>query len=100
LLLNAGAPVLTVQTILGLQHVDTTLGYARLYDGTVAADYYRAMVQVESQLRLAETETPAPMSSGQLLALVDALQNGTLNEKQQELVQVLRVGIMELARIM
>ncbi len=28
LLLNAGAPILTVQTILGHQHIDTTLGYA------------------------------------------------------------------------
>jgi site-specific recombinase XerD len=44
LLLNAGAPVLTVQTILGHKFVDTTLGYARLYDGTVAADYYQALV--------------------------------------------------------
>ncbi len=38
LLLNAGAPVLTVQTLLGHEWVDTTLGYACLYDGTVAAD--------------------------------------------------------------
>jgi len=29
--------------LLGHEKVDTTLGYARLYDGTVAADYYRAM---------------------------------------------------------
>ncbi|MEI2698740.1 MAG: site-specific integrase [Microthrixaceae bacterium] len=35
LLLNAGAPILTVQTLLGHKHIDTTLGYARLYDGTV-----------------------------------------------------------------
>lgn len=41
LLLNAGAPVLTVQALLGHKHIDTTLTYARLYDGTVAADYYR-----------------------------------------------------------
>jgi site-specific recombinase XerD len=54
LLLNAGAPILTVQTILGHQRVDTTLGDARLYDGTAAADYYRAMLQVERQLLLPE----------------------------------------------
>jgi len=35
LLLNAGAPILTVQAILGHKHINTTLGYARLYDGTV-----------------------------------------------------------------
>jgi len=50
LLLNAGAPVLAVQSILGHQHIDTTLGYARLYDGTIAADYYKAMEKVEGAL--------------------------------------------------
>lgn len=54
LLLNAGAPVLTVQTILGHKFIDTTLRYARLYDGTVAADYYRAMAEVESHFRVGE----------------------------------------------
>ena len=43
LLLNAGAPILTVQAILGHKHIDTTLAYARLYDGTVAADCCRAI---------------------------------------------------------
>ncbi len=43
LLLNAGAAVLTVQAILGHRHLDTTLGYARLYDATVVYDYRRAM---------------------------------------------------------
>jgi integrase len=40
LLLNCGAYILTVQAILGHRHVDTALGYARLYDVTVAAHYY------------------------------------------------------------
>lgn len=31
-----------------------------------------------------------------LLALVDALRDGTLNESQQEAVQALRTGILEL----
>ncbi len=94
LLLNAGAPILTVQTILGHQHIDTTLGYARLYDGTVAADYYRAMTQVEQQLSLSGDAKIEPPDSGQLLALVDALRSGTLNETQQETVQALRAGIL------
>ena len=38
LILNAGAPVETVQLLLGHMHVETTLGYARVYDGTAAAD--------------------------------------------------------------
>ncbi len=86
-----------MQTILGHQHIDTTLGYARLYDGTVAADYYRAMARIEQQMALADEAKIEPPDSGQLLALVDALRNGTLNESQQETVRALRAGIVALA---
>jgi site-specific recombinase XerD len=97
LLLNAGAPVLTVQTILGHKWVDTTLGYARLYDGTVAADYYSAMAEVERRLALPEDRLTVKPGIGQLLALVDGLRQGTLNAKQVELVQQLRDGLIDLA---
>jgi integrase/recombinase XerD len=97
LLLNAGAPILTVQTVLGHKHIDTTLGYARLYDGTVAADYYRAMGQVEARMVLAQDTNDGPPTGGQLLALVDALHDGTLNEDQRETVHALRLGILALA---
>jgi integrase len=96
LLLNAGAPVLTVQTILGHKFIDTTLDYARLYDGTVAADYYRAIAEVESRFE-GKRDTTIPPDSGQLLALVDALHAGTLNDVQRETVQALRAGILALA---
>jgi hypothetical protein len=96
LLLNAGAPILTVQAILGHKHVDTTLAYARLYDGTVAADYYRAMDQVEARMELVQGANDGPPTGGQLLALVDALHDGTLNETQRETVHALRVGILAL----
>jgi site-specific recombinase XerD len=100
ILLNAGAPILTVQTILGHKYVDTTLRYARLYDGTVAADYYRAMDEIERRLMLQEeTNRPAP-HIGQLLALVDSLQAGTLNDAQQEKVQMLRAGLLALTERM
>jgi site-specific recombinase XerD len=39
LLLNAGAPIVAVQAILGHKKIGTTLIYARLYDDTVATDY-------------------------------------------------------------
>ena len=94
MLLNAGAPILTVQNILGHKHIDTTLGYARLYDGTVAADYYRAMAEVERRLQLVETPPDPAPTSGQLLALIDSLREGTLNDKQQETVQTLRAAIL------
>ncbi len=93
LLLNSGAPVLAVQTILGHKQVDTTLGYARLYDGTVAADYYAAMNRVERQLALPEDKMAEPPSIGQLLALIDALHRGTLNPEQVEIVRTLREGL-------
>lgn len=100
LLLNAGAPILTVQALLGHKQIDTTLAYARLYDGTVAADYYRAMGTVEQRLQLADTPTPPPMPPAQLVALVDALGIGTLNDDQRELAHTLRQGILALGEQM
>jgi integrase len=98
LLLNAGAPILVVQAILGHKHVDTTLNYTRLYDGTVAADYYRAMAEVEGRMGLrGDDDDPAP-DPAQLLALVDALHAGTLNDAQRETVQALRDSILALVR--
>jgi hypothetical protein len=97
LLLNAGAPILTVQTVLGHTHIDTTLGYARLYDGTLAADYYAAMAQVEGRLALPEDAVAAPPSHAEMLALIDSLRGGTLNEAQTNTVRRVRIGIMALA---
>ena len=93
LLLNAGAPVLSVQMILGHKQVDTTLGYARLYDGTVAADYFSAMNKVERQLALPEDKVSEPPCIGELIAITDALRNGSLNSQQTELVRALREGL-------
>lgn len=102
LLLNAGAPILVVQMVLGHKWVTTTLGYARLYDGTVAADYYRAMEQVEKQLPLIGdvvllSKVESQPNAGKLLALVDSLRGGTLNASQSEKLQLLRAGILALA---
>lgn len=96
LLLNAGAPILAVQMILGHKYIDTTLGYARLYDGTIANDFYRAMTNIESRFDSGET-SPAAVILGHLLAMVDALQAGTLNPAQQETVQTLRAALVALA---
>jgi integrase len=99
LLLNAGAPVLAVQAILGYKNVDTTLIYARLYDGTIAADYYRAMTTVERQLALPEDRLAQPPSLSEMLALVDSLRNGSLNPAQTEIVWTLRSGLALLAEM-
>jgi hypothetical protein len=42
-----------------------TLGYARLYDWTVAAYYYQAMQSVERQLTLPEDKMAQPPSVGE-----------------------------------
>jgi len=96
-LLNTGAPILTVQAILGHRHIDTTLAYARLYDGTVTADYYHTMADIEPQLSSEENMPTSLTNPGQLLAMVDALQTGTLNDTQRETVQMLRSAILSLA---
>ncbi len=97
LLLNAGAPIITVQLLLGHQHIDTTLSYARLYDGTVAADYFQAMLQVESRLALPEDKAAPPLGPAELLALVDAISAGALSETQVEAMRILRSGLLDLA---
>lgn len=71
-----------MQTILGHKYVDTTLRCARLYDSTVAADYYRAMGEIESRSELGGDASGQPPGSGELLALLDALHIGTLNDAQ------------------
>jgi hypothetical protein len=71
--------------------------YAHLYDGTVAADYYRAMASIEEQSALGESADEPQFDAGHLLAIVDALSNGTLNENQRETIQSLRVAILTLA---
>jgi site-specific recombinase XerD len=98
LLLNAGAPVLTVQAILGHKHIDTTLRYARLYDGTVAADYYQAMAQVENCLALEERTEAAPVRAGDLLPLLDFLGKSDMNEAHTGTLQALRTGLLALMR--
>jgi hypothetical protein len=79
--------------ILGHKQIDTTLGYARLYDGTLAADYYSAMNKVERQFALPEDNAKEPPKIGELIALADALRNGSLNPAQTEIVRALREGL-------
>ena len=86
-----------VKEILGHKHINTTLGYARLYDGTLAADYYQAMAQVEKRLSLPEDGATCPPDPAQLLALLDALGDGLLSEAQAEAVRALRLAILSLA---
>jgi len=94
--INSGAPVLSVQMLLGHKWVDTTLGYARLYDSTIVVDYYQVMSGIEKRLALPEDRLSQPVSVGQLLAMVDAIRQDMLNATQIDLVQQLRSGLMAL----
>ena len=58
-LLNAGMDITRIQKLLGHQHLNTTLIYARVSDATVEADYRRAMRAIEHrQMPLATTPIP------------------------------------------
>lgn len=70
--------------------------YARVHDRTVAKDYYTAMADIEKQLDL-QPDATTPGNPGHLLALVDALCSGTLDEAQRETLHALRAGILALA---
>jgi hypothetical protein len=61
--------------------------------GRVAADYFSAMNKVERQLSLPEDSAREAPRIGELIALADALRNGSLNPAQIELVRALREGL-------
>ncbi|MCL4304184.1 MAG: tyrosine-type recombinase/integrase [Anaerolineae bacterium] len=93
LLLNAGAPIVTVQALLGHKRLDTTLGYTRLYDSTLAADYYRVMAEVERRLTVKTNAETGSLCPQHLLSLIDLLQISPLTDAQQATVQALRMAI-------
>ena len=60
-----------------------------MYGSTVAADYYRAMGQIEGV-------SDQPVNGKDLLTLLDVLQSDDLNETQHEAVQALRIAFQAL----
>jgi hypothetical protein len=52
------------------------------------------MGEIEARMELAEGGNGQPLSGGQLLALVDTLRTGTLNDDQKQTVLALRTGIL------
>jgi len=65
--------------------------------GADKAYTYPEGLKAEIESRFDGGSAPAPPDSGQLLALVDSLHTGTLNDAQRETVQALRVGILAMA---
>jgi site-specific recombinase XerD len=60
-LLNAGMDITRIQKLLGHEHLNTTLIYARVYDATVEAEYHQAMHQVERSYQPLSS-TPEPVA--------------------------------------
>jgi hypothetical protein len=82
-------PIAQVQTLLGHALIDTTRGYARSYDGTVAADYTRAILSVERDLSVVSASEL--LSQAQITALLDSLAAlGPLNQQQKDVVARIR----------
>jgi site-specific recombinase XerD len=59
-LLNVGMQVTSIQKLLGHEHLDPTMVYARLYEATVEADYRKAMQMIE-QRQMPLSGTPLPV---------------------------------------
>ena len=101
LLLNAGMPLPQVQAVLGHVSIETTRGYARSYDGTVAADYTRAMLSVEQDLQLTPDPTSAQSTPtpAQVIALLDSLKTlGVLNPQQRDALAQVRAALIARSR--
>jgi hypothetical protein len=62
------------------------MGYTRLYDGTVAADYDGVLAIVEKRMFLPEGLAAQPPSIEHLLVMVNSPRNGILNESQVDTV--------------
>lgn len=75
-LLNAGCRITSIQKLMGHRHLNTTMIYARVYDRTVAEDYYTAMDQIEQGLDLAlaePTPTNGRVSEGERVCLLELI---------------------------
>ncbi|MFK7803084.1 MAG: tyrosine-type recombinase/integrase [Anaerolineae bacterium] len=85
-LVNAGADIVTIQTLMGHKRLNTTMTYAHVHDETVARDYFRAMEQIEGPQFEPETE--------QIHDLIDQLEDGNLTEHQQKLLDEFRQSLV------
>jgi len=82
-LLNSGMDITRIQKLLGHQHIDTTMIYARVQDATLETDYRRAMSQIERQqmplsnvpLLVANWPTQTPATCAEKIFKEPALDN-------------------------
>jgi integrase/recombinase XerC len=92
-LLNAGCRITSIQKYLGHKELSTTMIYARVLDQTMADDYFKAMQQIEQQLTLPAEIMKQPVSTSEMLDLVDQLLKSRLNPEQHEIVLAIYSGL-------
>jgi integrase len=95
-LLNAGCRITSIQKYLGHKRLNTTMVYARVLDQTMADDYFKAMQQIEQQLMLPAAMLSQPISTSQMLDLVNQLLGTSLNTQQQGIASSLYNGLFRL----
>ena len=81
-LLNVGMDITQIQKLLGHQHLDTTMIYARVPDTTLEAQYRRAMAEIERQqppLSATPVAVDWPVASQDALSQPAATQDNQLD---------------------
>jgi site-specific recombinase XerD len=81
-LLNVGMDITQIQKLLGHQHLDTTMIYARVLDTTLEAQYRRAMAEIERQqppLSATPVAVDWPVASQDALSQPAATQDNQLD---------------------
>jgi hypothetical protein len=70
--------------------------YARLYDGTVANDYFKAMDRIEGLTVTPVLEVQHVFSQNELFGLLADLKESPLNPEQKAIVSAIQEGVYAL----
>lgn len=70
--------------------------YARVFDGTVAEDYYTAMDQIEGLMQPAREDLAPARSSDKVIALLESLQRDLVDPRQKELVAAIQESVFDI----